>query len=83
MKGGCSWSWREIASKREKDHPEDTLPIYQRQIKPTVARKHIEAYRETVRDLKKVRDLMSRLNRKKDFDTFLKFESRTRRSATS
>jgi uncharacterized Zn finger protein len=72
MEGGCSESlWRELASKREADHPEDALPIYQRQIEPTVERKHIEAYREAVRDLKKVRDLMLRLGRMKDFDAYL------------
>ncbi len=43
--GGCSPNlWMELAAQREKDHPEDAVPIYQAQIEPTLARKNNDAY---------------------------------------
>jgi uncharacterized Zn finger protein len=70
--GGCSDDlWLELAAKRDKDHPEDTLPIYQRQIEPTLDRKNNEAYAETINLLRKVRELMVRLERKDEFTNYL------------
>ena len=66
--GGCSNSlWLDLAAKREKKHPEDALPIYQRQIEPVVDRKNNEAYKEAVDFLRKVRELMIRLGRETEF----------------
>ena len=70
--GGCSDGlWMELAAKRERDHPEDALPIYQRRIDPTLNRKNNEAYREAVGFLKKIQGLMTRLGRKADFEGYL------------
>lgn len=70
--GGCSNDlWMRVAGMREKDHPEDALPIYQGQIDPTVNQKNNEAYREAVGLLRKVRDLMARLGRGTDFTPYL------------
>ncbi|MGH9340604.1 MAG: SWIM zinc finger family protein [Acidobacteriota bacterium] len=70
--GGCSNDlWMELAAKRERDHPEDALPVYQRQIEPTLNRKNNEAYREAVGLLKTVQRLMTRLDRKSDFARYL------------
>jgi uncharacterized Zn finger protein len=72
QEGGCSNNlWLELAAKREKEHPEDALPIYQGQIEPTVNGKNNEAYREAVGLLRKVRELMVRLGRKDDFTSYL------------
>ena len=72
QKGGCSNDlWLELAAKRYKDHPEEALPIYQRQIEPTLDRKNNEAYAETIGLLQKVRDLMVRLERKDEFTDYL------------
>jgi uncharacterized Zn finger protein len=72
QEGGCSNDlWLELAAKRDKDHPEDALPIYQRQIEPTLDRKNNEAYAETISLLRKVRDLMVRLERKDEFTNYL------------
>jgi uncharacterized Zn finger protein len=69
---GCSNDlWLELAAKRDKDHPEDALPIYQRQIEPTLDRKNNEAYAETISLLRKVRELMVRLERKDEFTNYL------------
>jgi uncharacterized Zn finger protein len=72
QEGGCANDlWLDLAAKREKDHPEDVLPIYQRQIEPTLDRKNNEAYQEAVRFLRKVRELMVRLGREAEFTNTL------------
>ena len=72
QEGGCSNDlWLELAAKRDKDHPEDALPIYQRQIEPTLDRKNNDAYAETIGLLRKVRELMMRLERKDEFTNYL------------
>jgi len=72
QEGGCSNDlWLELAAKRDKDHPEDALPIYQRQIEPMLDRKSNEAYAETINLLRKVRELMVRLERKEEFANYL------------
>jgi uncharacterized Zn finger protein len=72
QEGGCSNDlWLELAAKRDKDHPEDALPIYQRQIEPMLDRKSNEAYAETINLLQKVRELMVRLERKEEFANYL------------
>jgi uncharacterized Zn finger protein len=70
--GGCSNNlWLDLAAKRDKDHPEDALPIYQRQIEPMLDRKNNEAYVEAIGLLRKVRELMVRLGREPDFTSYL------------
>lgn len=68
QEGGCSNSlWMELAAKREKKHPEDALPIYQRQIEPVLDRKNNEAYKEALGFLRKIRELMAQLGRESEF----------------
>ncbi len=70
--GGCSNDlWRELAAQREKEHPEDALPIYQRQVEPTLDRKNNDAYAEAMGFLRKVRELMIRLGREAEFTNYL------------
>jgi uncharacterized Zn finger protein len=70
--GGCSNDlWLKLAAERDKDHPEDALPIYQRQIEPTLNRKTNEAYQEAIGLLRKVRGLMIRLGREVEFADWL------------
>jgi uncharacterized Zn finger protein len=72
QEGGCSNDlWLELAGKREKEHPEDALPIYQGQIDPTLDRKNNEAYQEAIVLLRKVRELMVRLGREAEFTSSL------------
>jgi uncharacterized Zn finger protein len=72
QEGGCSNDlWLELAAKRDKDHPEDALSIYQGQIEPTLNRKNNDAYAETISLLRKVRELMFRLERKDEFTNYL------------
>ena len=72
QEGGCANDlWMALAAKREKDHPEDVLPIYQRQVESTLAQKNNEAYRAAIGLLRKVRGLMVRLKREADFALYL------------
>lgn len=72
QEGGCSDDlWLDLAAKLEKDHPEDALAVYQKQIEPTLAQTNNQAYRTAVGYLRKIRQLMSRLNRSDDFAPYL------------
>lgn len=69
---GCTDDlWMELASKREKAHPEDALTVYQGQVEPVLARKNNEAYREAVGLLRKVQGLMARIGKEADFPQYL------------
>ncbi len=71
--GGCSAElWLELARKREKVHPEDSLPIYQAQVEPLLARKNNGAYTDAVKMLCTIQDIMSRLGRNADFTSYLR-----------
>ena len=70
--GGCSNDlWLALAAKREKEHPEDALPIYQRQIDPTLNRKNDHAYRDAIALLRQIRDVMVRMERAPEFKRYL------------
>jgi uncharacterized Zn finger protein len=63
--------WMRLAGLREKQHPEDAIPIYQRQFQATVNQKNNEAYREAVALLRKVQHLMSRCDKRPAFAAYL------------
>lgn len=70
--GGCSNGlWLALAAKRMKEHPRDALPIYQRQIEPTLSRKNNQAYREAIGLLRQIRDLMFRVGQQPEFERYL------------
>lgn len=70
--GGCSESlWMTLAAKREKDHPEDALAVYQARIDPIVEQKKNPAYEQAFGLLQKIRDLLVRLGRSGDFERYL------------
>ena len=70
--GGCSnVLWMRLAGLREKQHPEDAIPIYQRQFEATVNQKNNDAYREAVTLLRKVEHLMLRCDRRPAFAAYL------------
>ncbi len=70
--GGCSDRlWLELAARREADHPEDALPIYQREVEETVAQKNNRAYAEAVELMRKVKDLMQRADRGGEFSAYV------------
>jgi uncharacterized Zn finger protein len=70
--GGCSDDlWLQLAAKREKDHPEDALSVYQSQIEPTLEQKNNQAYEEAFTLLRKIRKLMVKLGREEEFTGYL------------
>ena len=72
QEGGCSTElWLKLAKERAKEHPEDAVPIYQKQIEPTLAQKNNAAYAQALDYLRIIRDLMSRLGKQMEFATYL------------
>jgi uncharacterized Zn finger protein len=70
--GGCSDRlWLDLAARREEDHPEDSLAIYQERIEPLVNRTNNKAYRKAYELLLKVRTLMRRLGREAEFEEYV------------
>jgi uncharacterized Zn finger protein len=72
VEGGCSNElWMALAARRKADHPEDALPIYLREIEPTVGRGNNEAYAAAMALLGEVRELMARLGRQAEFAQYI------------
>lgn len=72
QEGGCSRDlWLELAEKREKAHPMDALAIYKDEIEPTLDQKCNEAYHRATEFLKKIRNLMLKLDQESDFHQYL------------
>jgi hypothetical protein len=70
--GGCSdWLWLDLATRREGDHPEDSISVYQERIEPLVNQTNNKAYRRAYELLLKVRTLMGRLDRQAEFDEYV------------
>lgn len=70
--GGCSEGlWLELASLREKEHPEDSLEIYEGRIEPLIEQTNNAAYEEAYKLLMKTRDIMRRLDREAEFDEYV------------
>lgn len=66
--GGCTDSlWLELAAKQEQKHPEDVLPVYQKQVERTLNRKNNDAYRDAIGLLRKIHELLVSLGRESDF----------------
>jgi uncharacterized Zn finger protein len=69
---GCSDSlWLNLAAKREEDHPEDALSVYQDQVARAVARTNNYAYQEAMSLLRKARAVMLRLGRDSEFRQYI------------
>jgi uncharacterized Zn finger protein len=70
--GGCNNRlWMELARQREKDSPADVIPIYQKQVGILIDEKNNDSYAEAVKLLRKIRELMKRLQREPEFASYL------------
>jgi uncharacterized Zn finger protein len=70
--GGCSSElWMTLAARREKEHPDEALGVYQARIEPTLQQKNNVAYREVVGLIRKIRVLMRRLGREAEFAPYV------------
>ena len=66
--GGCSTSlWMQLAALREKEHPADTIPIYQDEVEREIAGKTNRDYEAAVATMRKVRALMGKVGRGDEF----------------
>ncbi len=66
--GGCTDDlWFELASRRERQHPEDALPIFQARIEPTLDGKTNRAYATAIELLRRIRGVLVRLGRAPEF----------------
>jgi hypothetical protein len=69
--GGCSPTlWLQLASLRERDHPEDAIPIYQREAERSIETKHNRGYEDGVGFMAKARALMDRSGRDEEFASY-------------
>jgi uncharacterized Zn finger protein len=69
---GCAPDlWLEVAARREGDHPAEALAAYQEAIERTLGRRTGEAHREAIGLLRRIRELMARLDRQSDFAGYL------------
>jgi uncharacterized Zn finger protein len=72
VEGGCSVRlWMELAERREADHPEDALPIYQEHVERLIGQKNNQGYAEAVELMRKVNELMARLGRGQEFPAYV------------
>ncbi len=70
--GGCSdYLWMQLAQLREREHPADAIGVYQPQVEPIVQRTNNEAYREAIRLIKRIKGLMEKLGRGKEFADYV------------
>jgi uncharacterized Zn finger protein len=60
-----------LAGRREKNHPQDALPIYQREVESTLRRASNHSYVEAIQLLKKIGQVMRRIGRDEDFKRYL------------
>lgn len=56
-----------LAKSRAVDHPEDALPIYERQVERSIAEKNARGYADAVAGLRAVKELLARLGRSDEF----------------
>ncbi|WP_416670654.1 SWIM zinc finger family protein [Egbenema bharatensis] len=76
--GGCSQKlWFKLAELRKADHPEEVLPIYQKQVEPLIQQTNNQAYADAVEFLRKSRELMVRLDRAQEFEQWVAHLQRT------
>ena len=72
QQGGCHESlWLELAEKREAQHPEDAVAVYQSLVEPHVRQMNNVAYKEAAAWVKKVGVLFKRLGREEEWNTYL------------
>jgi uncharacterized Zn finger protein len=72
VEGGCSVRlWMNLAAKREADHPEDGLGIYQEHVGRLIEGKNNHAYAEAVELMRKVEELMGRLGKSEEFPAYV------------
>jgi uncharacterized Zn finger protein len=66
--GGCSGPlWMELAGARAKKHPEDALPIYQKEVERLIGQKDRRSYEAAIALLGRISELLQRLGKGDEF----------------
>ncbi len=69
---GCADTlWLVLAKRREKEHPEDAVPIYQQEVEELLRYADNARYGEAVKALRKVGRLMVRMGKRDKFRSYL------------
>ncbi len=72
QEGGCSEKlWLELAARREEEHPEEALAVYEGKIELLIEQTNNAAYEEAYELLAKMGALMGRLDRETEFEEYL------------
>ncbi len=72
LAGGCTDEvWLQLAASREKEHPEDVIPVYQRLAELLVQEKNNDAYRRAAGIVKRLGGVMEGLGRGEEFSAYL------------
>ena len=61
----------QLARARESEHPEDAIPIYEREVEALIAKKNDAGYRDAVKLMVHVESLQVRVERPDAFATFV------------
>jgi uncharacterized Zn finger protein len=70
--GGCNdHFWLKLAAAREKEHPADVVPVYQRMVEPIISRMKNDAYEEATKMVKHIHDLMHAMGKHSEFAAYL------------
>ena len=70
--GGCTDDlWLQLARHREKEHPDDAVAVYQRQISRIVGHTNNKAYAEAMVLLRRIRKLKQGLGEREAFQQYL------------
>lgn len=70
--GGCSDRfWLKLAAAREREHPADAVPVYQRMVEQIILRMKNDAYDEATRMVRHIRGLMHTMGRQPEFAAYL------------
>ncbi len=70
--GGCyDEQWLTLADKRAATHPADSLPIYKKEAETQIARMGNESYRAAAQRLRKIHELMERMNESAGFNRYV------------
>ena len=62
--------WLRMASAREKDHPDDAIPVYQREVEALIGAKKNQTYAEAVRVMEHIAELFARAGRGDEFKAY-------------
>jgi tetratricopeptide (TPR) repeat protein len=70
--GGCTPGlWSRLADLRQRDHPQDAVPIYKQRVRVLVDQKNNRSYEEAVATMRRLREVMSRLEPPGDFPAYV------------